>query len=150
MEINFDDSRLMAKLSALAEVHQDVNRVVEVGMRTGAQQVQAAAKLLAPVAPDSGELRNSIHTAVESDGDGISAYVYTDSDHAAFVEFGTGQRGMAGGGDGSDIAVSYREDWPGMSPQPYLYPAAQSTRGKVGRTIKQYLRKAIKSIARRR
>ncbi len=63
------------------------------------------AKLLVPV--DSGELRASIHEAVEVDGSQAVGYSYTNSDHAAFVEFGTGPVGLQGGRSGSPVKVHY-------------------------------------------
>ncbi len=74
------------------------------------------------VAVDTGELRDSGHIEVVSDS---SAAVVFDSDHAAFVEYGTGRRGAAspGAGDGP-----YDPNWPGMVAQPYLRPALDTAR----------------------
>jgi hypothetical protein len=54
-----------------------------------------------------------------------SAAVVFDSPHAAYVEYGTGQRGeaSAGAGDGP-----YDPNWPGMVAQPFLRPATDLSR----------------------
>ena len=68
---------------------------------------QAQAKLLCPV--DEGDLRNSIHSKAESDGETVTGTVYTNSDHAAYVEFGTGPRGAADhAGVSPDVEISYK------------------------------------------
>lgn len=74
------------------------------------------------VAVDTGELRDSGHIEVVSDS---SAAVVFDSDHAAFVEYGTGQRGAASPGAGEG---PYSTSWPGMVAQPYLRPALDTAR----------------------
>ena len=61
------------------------------GGRRGMKKVQKNAKMLCPV--DTGELRNSIKENGEIVGDEINCKVYTNSDHAIYPEFGTGQRG---------------------------------------------------------
>lgn len=83
------------------------------------------ARTLAPVL--TGELRDSIHAeAVVDTGRQIVGSVVADSEHAGFVELGTGIRGAAsGGGD------NYSPDWPGMVAQPYLRPALDSARAAV-------------------
>ena len=54
----------------------------------------ASARLLAHGAIAEGELDAGMHYLIEDKGDGtLRAYIRTDSDHAAFVEFGTGVRG---------------------------------------------------------
>lgn len=85
------------------------------------------ARQLAPV--DTGELVDSISTgAVELVGSAVQGFVEADSPHAAFVEFGTGQRGAASPGAGSG---PYNPDWPGMAAQPYMRPALDAARGEV-------------------
>lgn len=82
------------------------------------------------VAVDTGELQSSGHVEVTAAGSlgQASAHVIFDSDHAGYVEFGTGIRGSAspGAGDGP-----YDPNWPGMPAQPYLRPALDNPRGEV-------------------
>ncbi len=73
---------------------------------------------LVPV--DTGELKASGRFEVAVTGKSFTAAIVYDSDHAVYVEFGTGIRGAAsaGAGDGP-----YNPNWPGMPAQPYLRPA---------------------------
>ena len=106
-------NRFRSKLVAAAERGQDV--VVE------------EARKLAPV--DTGELRDKIHAVpVVDDGERITADVVSDAGHAAYVEFGTGLRGMASPGAGP---VSYDQSWLGMPAQPHMRPALDTARDKV-------------------
>lgn len=107
-------------LSNLSGLGGNVESAVERGLGRGAKKVQASAKLLAPV--KTGALRNSIKTQVVNKGGDVRAKVYTNSEHAPYVEFGTGERGMQ-----SDIqrpdGVSYNPEWKGQTAQPFMTPA---------------------------
>lgn len=81
---------LLANLSGLGG---DIKQSCLKGGRRGMKKVQKNAKYLCPVAPDGGELRNSIKEDGEIVGDEINCKVYTNCDHAIYPEFGTGQRG---------------------------------------------------------
>ena len=75
---------------------------------------------MAPV--DKGQLRNSIKTDSKINQDSIEAEVYTNVEHAAYVEFGTGQRGRESNIDRPE-GINYKADWKGQSAQPYMTPA---------------------------
>ena len=90
------------------------------GGRRGMKKVQKNAKMLCPV--DTGELRNSIKESGEIIGDDINCQVYTNCDHAAYTEFGTGERGRESNIE-RPLEVSYKADWKGQAAQPYLTPA---------------------------
>lgn len=90
------------------------------GGRRGMKKVQKNAKMLCPV--DTGELRNSIKESGEIIGDDINCQVYTNCDHAAYPEFGTGERGRESNIE-RPLEVSYKADWKGQAAQPYLTPA---------------------------
>lgn len=121
------------------------------------------ARLRVPV--DTGDLRKSIqHTTRETEG-GIETVVHTNSDHAAFVEFGTGPVGAANHpGIAPGIQPVYaREKWRGVIPflvsetdpgirfiagqpaQPYLYPALKENE----QQLKDYLADGIRELLRR-
>lgn len=104
------------------------------------------AVLRAPI--DTGDLRYSIDYEVKQDGDDVKGSVFTNSDHAAYVEFGTGQKGEETNTN-TNVDVSYRQDWSGMPAQPYLYPALKDNEDDIKKEITHDLRKAIKEIARR-
>ena len=107
--------------------------------------VHAQAKELVPV--DTGNLRGSIHMSVQTKGKEVVGRVYTNNDHAMYVEFGTGIRG-----NGSypyqvkGLSLSYKSDWQGMVAQPYMYPALKKGReyakGLFKQDIKENIRKA--------
>lgn len=72
----------------------------------------------------TGQLKGSIHMKVESKGKKCVGKVFTNNDHAVFVEFGTGMRGN--GSYPYNIAglkLEYKKAWSGMKAQPYMYPA---------------------------
>jgi|SRR6185503_655865 len=77
------------------------------------------------VAVDTGELRDSGHIEIEGSGANVKGYVVFDAEHAAFVEFGTGERGQASPGAGPG---PYTPGWPGMVAQPYARPGLDSAR----------------------
>ncbi len=95
-----------------------------IGVQQAAEIVLEEAKEI--VAVDTGELRESGHIGEPRDtGKTVVCDVIFDADHAAYVEFGTGQRGAASAGAGP---YPYAADWPGMEAQPYLRPALDTTR----------------------
>ena len=79
---------LLANLSGLGG---SVKESARKGLERGAKKIQKNAKYLSPV--DTGHLRNSIKTKSETTQDGASAQVFTNTEYAPYVEFGTGQRG---------------------------------------------------------
>ena len=67
--------------------------------------VQAEAKLRAPA--NEGELRNSIKVRVKIEGDRVFGEVFTNSDHGAYVELGTGPKGQENhSGISPEVSVS--------------------------------------------
>lgn len=79
---------LLANLSGLGGNIKESSRK---GLERGAKKIQKNAKLLASV--KTGHLRNSIKTKSEISQDGVKAEVFTNTEYAPYVEFGTGQRG---------------------------------------------------------
>lgn len=76
-------------------------------VRRQAEAVRAAAVLRAP--SSNGELRSSIKSKVDVEGDTVIGTVYTNKEYAQYVEFGTGPVGAANhAGISPDVAVSYR------------------------------------------
>lgn len=129
--------RLQKKLNKLSDV--DITNIV----KKATVFVQGQAKTLAPV--DTGQLRSSIHTEVKKDGKTVIGRVYTNNDHAVYVEFGTGQRGASSQID-RPINVTYKQDWAGMIAQPYLYPALKGSKKYIDYLINQGLKDKIRQI----
>jgi len=129
--------------------------------------VQAEAKLRAPA--NEGELRNSIRVRLKVNGNKISGEVFTNSDHGAYVELGTGPKGQENhSGISPEVSVSYRsspwyvhEDQINVGPyhfakrgefykmygqpaQPYLYPALRDNHDRVSRSVSKYVSRKIR------
>lgn len=110
----------------------------------GAEIVLEEAEAIVPV--DTGELRESGHVEmVTSGGAQPSAAVVFDSEHAAYVEYGTGVRGAASAGAGEG---PYDPDWPGMAAEPYLRPALDTSRAAIVEVFRDNTALAVKSLGR--
>lgn len=162
---------LMGEINRLSGAQQD--EAVVRGLRSVLRAGQGIAKELVTV--DSGELRNSIRYKTEKDGNGVTGYLYTNSDHAAYKEFGTGPVGAASGGNGSDVPVSYAQGpWKhvskkgtvfytdywiyrdedgqfyatkGQPAQPFMYPAAQAAKKITGQILAKSFQRFVKKIS---
>jgi HK97 gp10 family phage protein len=111
--VNFSATSSFSGLR-LSAIQAQVNTAVLLSVEQSADVILDEAINLVPV--DTGELLASGHTEV----DGNTASVIFDSDHAGYVEYGTGIRGAASPGAGP---YPYDPNWPGMPAQPYLRPA---------------------------
>ena len=105
--------------------------------------VEDDAKLNCPV--DTSDLVQSIQHETKVDGSSIKSTIYSNSDHAAYVEFGTGQRGE-GTYANSNTPLAYNHDWVGMPSQPYLYPALKNNELQLKKYIAGQLIKEIKKV----
>ena len=105
------------------------------GITNATQIVYDESQALVPV--DTGFLKESGSQAVEWSGKQVVGTVEYSSGHAAYNEFGTGQRGEASGN--SAPGINYDPNWPGMPGSPYLRPAIDSTRQQVLEAIKAEL-----------
>lgn len=103
--------------------------------------VEATAKQKAP--KDTGELRRSITSKVEMQGDDWVGVVYTPLEYAPYVEYGTGLFAKEGGR--ADVPWSYQNDkgeWistSGQKPQPYLRPALDENREEILRILAEVI-----------
>ena len=101
--------------------------------------VERAAKQKAP--KDNGELRRSITSKVEQDGNNVKGIVFTPLEYAPYVEFGTGLFAEEGGR--TNVPWCYQDDkgeWhstSGMHPQPYMRPALNENREQIKRILKE-------------
>lgn len=92
--------------------------------------VEASAKKKA--SKDSGALRRSIASKVETEGGNIQGVVYTALEYAPYVEYGTGLFAESNGR--TDVPWVYQDDegnWhstKGQKPQPFLRPALNENR----------------------
>ena len=107
---------LMRKFDKLGSMDPIVAKAV----KKQAEVVRGVAVKLCPA--NHGELRGSIKTMVEQDAGATIGSVYTNSEHAAFVEFGTGPAGQEShNGISPNVNVVYtQEPWwfPGENVDP--------------------------------
>ena len=114
---------------------------IEAAIGRSCALVERAAKQKAP--KGNGELRRSIQSKIEKDGEDIRGVVFTPLEYAPYVEYGTGlfaeERGR------QDVPWSYQDDkgeWhttSGMKPYPYMRPALDENREEIRRMIKESL-----------
>lgn len=109
------------------------------GVTRAAEMVAEEARMLVPV--DTGALSASIE-AREADVDAstATAKVVAGEPYAAYVEYGTGQRGSASPGAGPG---PYDPAWPGMAAQPYMRPAIDTRRSDALSAIAEEVRGAF-------
>ena len=105
--------------------------------------VERSAKQKAP--KDNGDLRRSITSKVEREGNEIVGTVFTPLEYSSYIEFGTGLFAEKGGR--KDVPWNYKDDkgeWhttSGMPPQPYMRPALNENRQEILRVLKKELAK---------
>jgi HK97 gp10 family phage protein len=133
MSIEFEGiDRVLERLENVADFNG-----LEEAMGKACALVERSAKQGAP--KGNGELRNSIKSKVENDGEDIRGIVYTPLEYAPYVEYGTGL--FAENGGRQDVPWSYQDDrgeWhttSGMHPQPYMRPALNVNRERIKRMI---------------
>ena len=144
--------KLMQKLKEMGKDKQIVGGAV----KKAGLQVRDEAKLNCPV--DTGNLRNSIKCSQPKQDGGGNWYVevYTNTEYAVYVEFGTGQKGQSTNTN-SDVSVSYRQDgcvyqdeegswWytTGQPAQPFLYPALKDNEYEIKKGIAKSVEKGFK------
>lgn len=147
-------------LKKLKRMDMDVNDTLMPIMARQAKFVQGTVKDLCPV--DLGQLRNSIRTTTRKSKYKVTALVHTNTEYAAYVEFGTGKVGET-----TPVAnkypgpLSYKQTkwraripdvgWryvAGQSAQPFLYPALKNNESKVRDNIANDLKQVIREARR--
>ena len=118
-------------------------RKIEAAVGKACAAVERSAKQKAP--KGTGELRRSITSKVDKEGNEIVGTVFTPLEYAPYVEFGTGLFAESGGR--TDVPWCYKDDkgeWhstSGMKPQPYMRPALDENREKIKQIIAEGIRK---------
>lgn len=120
-------------MSKLESMQGNSLEALKKGVGRACARIQADAKSNCPV--DTGRLRASITTNVQTDGDTVIGIVGTNVEYAPYVEFGTGQAG--------DQSVEHRQDFKGRPAKPFLYPAFKSNKEKIKNDIKDTLAEEI-------
>lgn len=146
-------------LKRLNSLGGNVEETLYKSIQKQSEFVKGEAKVLCPV--DTGDLRKSIYKKTKRYKGKIVGSIYTNSDHAAYVEFGTGKVGERTNKN-TNFNVSYKQDkWlaniPDVGPrwvegqpaQPYLYPALKNNEKKILENIKDNIKQAIKEVAKK-
>lgn len=114
---------------------------VEAALGKACALVERAAKEKAP--KGTGELRRSIQSRIEANGDELKGVIFTPLYYAPYVEYGTGL--FAEDGGRSDVPWHYQDDkgeWhttSGQHPQPFMRPAVNENREQILRILKEAL-----------
>lgn len=150
---------LESLLKKLNKLGGNAEEVLYRSLQKQGEMVKGEAKMLCPI--DTGDLRKSINKKAKKSDGKLEIKIYTNSDHAAYVEFGTGKVGERTNRN-DKVNVSYKQDkWlaniPDVGPrwtegqpaQPYLYPALKNNESKIIDNIKEDVKKAIREVARR-
>ncbi len=94
-----------------------------------------------------GDLRRSIHAdKTNVDAFSIEGGISANVEHAVFVEMGTGRRGRESPSPPKtpDDELYHREDWAGMSAQPFMYPAYVNAQEEAPKIVKENIIKKLK------
>ena len=130
------------RIDGIEEVIEKLESVVDADKLAAAigracAVVERSAKQKAP--KGTGELRRSITSKVETQGNDVIGIVFTPLQYAPYVEFGTGLFAESGGRQ--DVPWCYQDDkgeWhstSGMHPHPFMRPALNENREQIKRII---------------
>lgn len=114
-------------------------KTIEQALGKACALIEGSAKEKAP--KGTGELRRSITSKVEKQGEDYVGIVFTPLEYAPYVEFGTGILAEEGGR--TDVPWSYQDDegeWhttSGMAPQPFMRPALYDNTHKIIQIVKE-------------
>lgn len=137
MSINIEGSEnLLSKLDKVAQAENLVN-----AMGKACALVEGEAKRKAP--KDTGELRRSIESKVEDNGEGVQGVIFSPLEYAPYIEYGTGLFAEKGGR--ADVPWFYVDDdgkghvTKGIHPHPYMRPALNEQKNKIKDILKEGL-----------
>ena len=147
-------------LKKLKRMDMDVNGTLAPIMARQAKFIQGEAKDLCPVR--DGQLRNSIRTTTRKSKYKVTALVHTNTEYAAYVEFGTGKVGETTPvADKYPGPLAYKQTkWKARIPDvgwryvagqpahPFLYPALKNNESRVRDNIANNLKKVIREAGR--
>lgn len=137
MSINIEGSEnLLSKLDKVAQAENLIN-----AMGKACALVEGEAKRKAP--KDTGELRRSIESKVENNGEGVQGIIFSPLEYAPYIEYGTGLFAEKGGR--ADVPWFYVDDdgkghvTKGIHPHPYMRPALNEQKNKIKDILKEGL-----------
>lgn len=144
--MNLGVEGLAVLLAQLDSLGGNVEKALENGIDKAARRVKKDAKLLCPV--DTGKLRNSVQHKTSNESGKIEGVVFTNVEYAPYVEFGTGQRGE-NAQVFKPVGISYRYDWAGQPPVPFLFPALTQNENQIKKDVTSAVMKAIKEVCKK-
>lgn len=115
---------------------------IEKAMGKACAVVEAAAKQNAP--KDTGALRRSITSKVDTEGKEVIGTIFTSLEYAPYIEYGTGLFAESGGR--KDVPWNYQDDkgeWhstSGQKPQPFMRPAIEDNRNEIVKILKESIK----------
>lgn len=137
MSINIEGTEnLLSKLDKVAQAENLIN-----AMGKACALVEGEAKRKAP--KDTGELRRSIESKVENNGEGVQGVIFSPLEYAPYIEYGTGLFAEKGGR--ADVPWFYVDDegkghlTKGIHPHPYMRPALNEQKNKIKDILKEGL-----------
>lgn len=139
MRIELDVTNLQAVLDAIDDIGDGQRMRSALGKACALLEREAKQK--AP--KDTGALRRSITSKIETEDGDLVGIVYTPLEYAPYVEYGTGLFAESGGR--TDVPWNYQDDegnWhttSGQKPQPFMRPAFDENREEVIRILKEGL-----------
>lgn len=129
--------KVLKKLEKLSNTEN-----IEKAMGKACAVVEAAAKQNAP--KDTGALRRSITSKVDTEGKEVIGTIFTSLEYAPYIEYGTGLFAESGGR--KDVPWNYQDDkgeWhstSGQKPQPFMRPAIEDNRDKIIKILKESIK----------
>ena len=138
----------MIRIEGADEVIAMIEKNTDTSKLTGAVDkaclfVEGEARRKAP--KRTGELRRSIESKVENNGDEIIGTVFTPLEYAPYVEYGTGLFAESGGR--KDVPWAYVDEktgkliWTaGQHPKPFMRPALNENRERIVGLIREGLK----------
>ena len=102
-----------------------------------------------PYVNDTSRLTNSIASQSGRDGNTFWAQIGTNVEYAPYVEFGTGQKGSASYTDRNGEThvtegLTFKPEWKGNKPYPYLRPALYDFKGAYITMINNAVKRSVK------
>lgn len=137
--INIDDSSFKRCLNVLKVVKNDLSKQIDDELNASVQSMATLAKQKAPA--DNGRLRGSI---VSLKVQFLSYQLKANTNYAAYVEFGTGQKyknyKSLLDNEWRDIASKYFVTGKGFTnPQPFFYPSVKQEKVKLYKNLQNIL-----------
>lgn len=144
--MNLQIEGLTALLAKLDNLGGNAEKALQDGVDKAARRVKRDAKLLCPV--DTGRLRNSIQHKTTKEEGKIEGTVFTNVEYAPYIEFGTGQKGERTQIEKPE-GISYRHDWKGQPPVPFLFPALIQNENQIKKDVSSVVMKAIEEVCKK-